>query len=144
VQTLWRRRIVAVGDRDAIGDLGAKVREAQKVLRLAARFFDDVQVKTDLLAGYQPTEKQIGRYFRELDPNPDGGNKTRARNTRKRLWQFFEAGRGQEIVGIRHTAWAAYQAVTDLGTTADRPGVVANENGQAGDSNLSGSDQDIA
>lgn len=48
------------------GDLGAKVREAQKVLGLAERFYDDMQIKADLLANYYPTKKQIAAYFLDL------------------------------------------------------------------------------
>ena len=96
------------------GDLGAKVREAQQVLGLAARFYDDVQIKVDFLAGYRPTKQQVGKYFQELFPNPIEGNTTRARNTRQRLWELFEHGRGQDIAGIRHTGWAAYNAVTEF------------------------------
>ena len=96
------------------GDLGAKVREAQKVLGLAARFYDDVQVKADYLARRYPTQHQLSQYFKQLFPDPDVGNKTRARNTRRRLHELFENGRGQDICGIRHTSWAAYNAVTEF------------------------------
>jgi len=102
------------------GDLGAKVREAQKVLGLAARFYDDVQIKADALAGYFPTKRQLGYYFRELVPNPAEGSRTRARNVRKRLWELFEQGKGQDIQDIRYSAWAAYNAVTEF-TDHHRP-----------------------
>ena len=36
------------------GELEAKIQEAQKVLGLANRFYDDLQPKIDLLAGYLP------------------------------------------------------------------------------------------
>ncbi|REJ91785.1 MAG: DUF932 domain-containing protein [Planctomycetota bacterium] len=95
------------------GDLGAKVREAQEILGLAARFYDDVQVKVDRLASRYPTKAQVAEYFRSLYPNPKASNKTRARNTRKELFQLFEAGRGQNIYEVRHSWWAAYNAVTE-------------------------------
>lgn len=96
------------------GDLGTKVREAQKVLGLAARFYDDVQVKADHLAGYYPTKMQLAKYFKDLYPNPTEGSRTRASNTRRRLWDLFEHGRGQDIPQIQFSAWAAYNAVTEL------------------------------
>ena len=96
------------------GDLGAKVREAQKVLGLASLFYDDVQIKVDFLAGYYPTKQQIGAYFRELVPNPKDGNQTRARNIRKHLWKLFENGRGQDIAEVRYSAWTVYNAVTEF------------------------------
>ena len=95
------------------GDLGAKVREAQTVLGLAAGFYDDVQVKADLLASYFPTRTQLERYFESLYPNPAAGNKTRASNVRTDLFRLFEEGKGQDIPTIRHSAWAAFNAVTE-------------------------------
>jgi phage/plasmid-like protein (TIGR03299 family) len=96
------------------GDLGAKVREAQKVLGLATRFYDDVQIKANLLGNYFPTKKQIARYFLGLVPNPADANRTRARNIRKQLWHLFENGRGQDIPAVRYSAWAAFNAVTEF------------------------------
>ena len=96
------------------GDLTAKVREAQTALGLAARFYDDVQIKADHLAGYYPTKREIAKYFRELIPNPTDASRTRARNIRHRLWELFEQGMGQDISEIRHSAWAAVHAVTEF------------------------------
>ena len=96
------------------GDLAAKVREAQIVLGLAKRFYDDVQVKSDVLASFYPTKRQIAKYFRVVVPNPEQGSRTRARNIRRRLWELFETGRGQDIPQVRHSAWAAFNAVTEF------------------------------
>ena len=95
------------------GDLGAKVREAQTMLGLAARFYDDVQVKADRLASYYPTHTQLRCYFESLYPDPTEGNKTRAANVRTELFRLFEEGKGQNIPTIRHSAWAAFNAVTE-------------------------------
>lgn len=95
------------------GDLGAKVREAQKVLGLAVRFYDNVEVGINHLARQYPTKAQLANYFRALYPNPEEGNKTRARNTRKELFRLFEEGRGQDIYEVRNTWWSAYNAVTE-------------------------------
>lgn len=95
------------------GDLAAKVREAQKVLGLANRFYDDVQIKVDLLASHYPTSVQLKSYFETLYPDlPDGKNK-RAENIRSELVRLFDEGMGQDIPGIRHSAWAALHAVTE-------------------------------
>ncbi|MFN0021070.1 MAG: DUF932 domain-containing protein [Pirellulaceae bacterium] len=95
------------------GDLGAKVREAQKILGLATRFYEDVQIGVNRLADYQPTREQLDRYFRELYPNPTEGNKTRAENVRQELFRLFESGKGQDIPGVRGTAWAAFNSITE-------------------------------
>lgn len=95
------------------GDLAAKVREAQKVLGLAVRFYDDVQIKADLLASHYPTRDQLKHYFEALYPDsPEGSNK-RAENVRSELFRLFEDGIGQDIPGIRRTSWAALHAVTE-------------------------------
>jgi phage/plasmid-like protein (TIGR03299 family) len=93
------------------GDLETKVHEAQKVLGLANRFFDDLQPKIDLLAGYLPNRDQLSEFFGTLYPDPEGGNSTRAENVRAELFRLFDEGIGQDILGIRHSAWAALHAV---------------------------------
>jgi len=95
------------------GDLGAKVRQAQEVLGLAARFYDDVQVKVDILACHYPTPGQLTSYFQTLYPDPPNGKTKRADNIRSELVRLFEEGKGQAIPGIRHSSWAAYHAVTE-------------------------------
>lgn len=95
------------------GDLAAKVREAQEVLGLAHRFYDDMQIKVDVLANHQPTPSQLKAYFQSLYPDvPDGKNK-RAENIRSELFRLFEEGKGQDIPGIQHSTWAALHAVTE-------------------------------
>lgn len=95
------------------GDLGAKVSEAQKILGLAVRFYDDVQIGVNRLADFQPTRQQLDQYFRELYPDPVDGNKTRAANVRQELFRLFEQGKGQDMPGVKHTVWAAFNAVTE-------------------------------
>jgi phage/plasmid-like protein (TIGR03299 family) len=97
------------------GDLAAKVREAQEVLGLARRYYDDLEAKIDFLAGHHPTASQLARYFEALYPDPaDGAGNSRARNVRDVLHDLFERGKGQEIPAIRHSTWAAFNAVTEF------------------------------
>ena len=95
------------------GDLGAKVREAQKVLGLAQRFYDDVQLKINRLAGHYPTTAQLQNFFEALYPDPTTAGKVRAENIRQDLLHLFESGRGQDQYGVQHTTWAALNAVTE-------------------------------
>jgi len=96
------------------GNLPAKVREAQEVLGLARRYYDDLEIRVDFLAGHHPTAAQLARYFEALYPDPAEGSNSRARNVRDSLYKLFERGKGQEIPGIRHTSWAAFNAVTEF------------------------------
>ncbi len=95
------------------GDLSARVREAQFVLGLANQFYDDIKPKIDRLASFYPTSDQLLSYFSDLYPDPVDGNATHAKNVRAELFRLFEDGIGQDIPGIRHTAWAALHAVTE-------------------------------
>jgi phage/plasmid-like protein (TIGR03299 family) len=95
------------------GDLVTKVREAQKVLGLAHRFYDDLEGRINRLASHYPTAEQLANYFKTLYPDPIDAEKTRAENTRRELFRLFEHGKGQEIYDVRHTTWAALNAVTE-------------------------------
>ena len=97
------------------GDLTAKIRDAQRVLGLATKFYDDAQVKIDRLASVSPTQAQLDTYFKVLYPDPmkedDNG---KARQTRERLRELFGSGIGHDIPGIKDTWWTAYNAVTEM------------------------------
>ena len=95
------------------GNLSVKIAQAREVLGLAKHFYDDLDRRINHLASYYPTATQLGRYFAQLYPDPEEGNKRRAENTRTRLLELFESGRGQDLPEIRHTAWAAVNAVTE-------------------------------
>lgn len=96
------------------GDLQAKVQEAQKVLGIAHRFYEEVELKIDVLAHHYPTREQLDQLFSSLFPDPvENPDRSRAGCIRQELFHLFEHGRGQDIEGIRHTAWAALNAVTE-------------------------------
>lgn len=97
------------------GDLAAKIRDAQRVLGLATRFYDDAQSKIDRLASLSPTQAQLDSYFRVLYPDPpDGEDGGKARQTRERLQELFTTGIGHDIPGVKDTWWTAYNAVTEM------------------------------
>ncbi len=96
------------------GDLQTKIRQAQEVLGLARRFFDDAAGVIDRLAGYSPTPAQLATYFGQLYPDPDEGkDNARATKARAELQRLFEEGVGHDQPGVKATAWAAYNAVTE-------------------------------
>ena len=94
------------------GDLPTKIREAQRVLGLAERFYDDAAEKIDFLARNYLSTEQLESYFAALYPDSPDSTNRRAANVRQRLTSLFENGVGQDQADIRHTAWAAYNAVT--------------------------------
>jgi phage/plasmid-like protein (TIGR03299 family) len=95
------------------GNLASKVQEAQQVLGLAVRFFDDLEGQFDLMARHYPNSTQVSGYFKDLYPDPEEGNPSRAQNVRDELLRLFEHGQGQDIPEIKSTTWAALNAVTE-------------------------------
>ena len=96
------------------GDLRAKVAEAQEILGLAKRFYDDVGEHIDRLASHYPSRQQLEEYFTSLYPDAPNAKNRRAENVRSELFRLFEDGRGQNIPEVRMTTWAAFNAVTEF------------------------------
>lgn len=95
------------------GDLTAKVQQAQEVLGLAKRFYDDAQEQMDRLARHYPSHRQLEEYFRQVYPDSPEGPSTRAKNIREEFLRLFEQGIGHDMPEIRHSTWAALNAVTE-------------------------------
>jgi len=96
------------------GDLAAKVGEAQEVLGFAKRFYDDLEAKINHLAGHYPSHRQLQTFFESLYPDRENQSNSRAKNIRGELLRLFEDGVGQDIPEIRHSTWAAFNAVTEF------------------------------
>jgi phage/plasmid-like protein (TIGR03299 family) len=95
------------------GDLAAKVGEAQEILGFAKRFYDDLDEKINHLARHYPSQRQLDLYFKSLYPDQEQGKNRRAKNVRDELQRLFEDGIGQDIPEIRHSTWAAFNALTE-------------------------------
>jgi phage/plasmid-like protein (TIGR03299 family) len=97
------------------GNLESKIQEAQSVLCLAHRYFDDASAQIDHLASHYPSSTQLAAYFKALYPDPEEGKvNTRATNIRTELNRLFEEGTGHDEPTIKQTAWAAFNAVTEF------------------------------
>jgi phage/plasmid-like protein (TIGR03299 family) len=97
------------------GNLEGKIREAQSILGLAYRFFDDAAASINRLASYYPTQAQLSAYFKEIYPDPDEGKDSkRAMNIREELHRLFEEGIGHDTQEIKHSAWVAFNAVSEF------------------------------
>jgi len=96
------------------GDLAAKVAEAQETLGLAKQFYDDLGERINRLANHYPSRRQLDLYYESLYPDRADGQNQRAANIRLRLFDLFENGIGQDMPAIRHTTWAAFNAVTEF------------------------------
>jgi len=97
------------------GDLQTKIKEAQEILGLATRFYDDAEERINRLASYYPTPSQLSTYFKEIYPDPEEGkDNTRATNIRQELHRLFEEGIGHDAPDIKHSSWMAFNAVTEF------------------------------
>lgn len=96
------------------GNLEAKIKEAQRVLGLAQRFYDDAAAKIDNLASHYPSQEQLKQFFAALYPDPEEGkDNARAKNVREELHQLFEQGIAHDDPAIKGTSWMALNAVTE-------------------------------
>lgn len=96
------------------GDLRAKVRQAREVLGLAHRFYETIEPQINRLASHSPQVQQLAAYFQQVYPDSPNGPSARTTNVRQELLRLFEQGRGHDLPGIRHTTWAAFNAVTEF------------------------------
>jgi phage/plasmid-like protein (TIGR03299 family) len=100
------------------GDLASKVREAQRVLGLAERFYDALPEVIGGLAAHKPSVAQVQSYFKALYPDPENPAESPraakfAGETRDMLEDLFGSGAGHDMPGIKGSTWAAYNAVTE-------------------------------
>ena len=95
------------------GNLEAKVGEAQEILGLARRFYDELASKINQLAAFHPTRMQVESYFEVVYPDRLGHASSRTQNVRAKLLNLFETGRGQDLPETRFTAWTAFNALTE-------------------------------
>lgn len=100
------------------GDLAAKITEAQRVLGLADRFFDEFAEQANRLAAVKLDSNRVRAYFEAVFPAPEKPEEQKraaenARETWDALENLFVHGKGQDLPGVRRTLWAAYNAVTE-------------------------------
>jgi phage/plasmid-like protein (TIGR03299 family) len=95
------------------GDVEKKVDLARTTLGLAHKFFEAFGEGANLLSGYTPSKDQIEAYFRALYPDPKVGDPAKTKAIRMSLWGLFDQGMGQDLPGVRGTAWAGLNSVTE-------------------------------
>jgi len=96
-----------------VGDVLEKAKEAQKILGISMKFFDDFEGQARAFASRSVTSEALDLYFRSLVPDPKEGAPSRAITTRESLLRLFESGKGNDLPGVRGTLWAAVNAVTE-------------------------------
>jgi len=95
-------------------NLTNRVEQAQKALALAVKHHEKMEEFMRHLADTNMTASKMDEFINSLIPLPEEGKSmTRAENQQGQLLELFERGRGQDIPGVRGTAWAAFNAVTE-------------------------------
>lgn len=104
------------------GELRSKIEEAQRILGLSLRGYDDFEGQVRLAARTRISDAQRKAYFRSLfGPKPVANQEdgtadevsTQTRKVLERLETLFQSGRGNDEKGVRGSVWAAYNAVTE-------------------------------
>jgi phage/plasmid-like protein (TIGR03299 family) len=89
-----------------------KVREAQKALGIAQRYFEKFSTLTKILADTPFTSRQMKNLTELILPSEPGDEATKTQNIRNSIYSLWD-GRGRGIEDFRGTAWAAFNAVTE-------------------------------
>ncbi|TWT99791.1 hypothetical protein Pla108_07340 [Botrimarina colliarenosi] len=95
------------------GDVRTRINEARQLLGIADRRFQQYGEQINHLAKRSLSSSEVDFYFRALYPDQLDEKRGRSRAIRERLINLFEVGQGQDLPGVRHTAWAAVNAVTE-------------------------------
>lgn len=105
------------------GQVSVRIEEARRALGLVRRQVESTAAAYRALASHQLTESAARDYFRKIFPEParqddEDGDAFLDRYTRWQehqglLLKLFERGTGNQLAGVRGTAWAAYNAVTE-------------------------------
>lgn len=96
------------------GEIRSKVAEAQRVLGLTVKYYDDLSEVFNVFAKKQVARIEAEEYVKRLIPDPkDGKGNTRAEHTRQELLRLFETGRGNTVPGIRGSVWALVNGVSE-------------------------------
>jgi len=92
----------------------SKIEEARRILGLALNFYEKFESNVKLLATRNMTSQEIDEYFdRVLGIKENQEVSTRTENVKKELKYLQKFGKGNNVEGIKNTAWTVYNAVTE-------------------------------
>lgn len=97
------------------GNLGSKVDEARRVLGITVSFYTQWEAIANQLIDVKLNVEQAEAYFNKV---VFGGKKvdeeaTQLINRRNEMLNLFDSGKGQQIKGMEHSLWTAWNAVTE-------------------------------
>lgn len=95
------------------GDIRGRLDDTRQILGIAQRRFRTYEEQANRLANRPLNSAELDAYFEGLYPDRPDEQRGRSKAIRSRLTDLFETGRGQDLPGVRHSAWAALNAVTE-------------------------------
>jgi len=112
--------MTAIGDAESsinirhTGEIGVKVTEAQRILGLTVKYYDELSHVYNALANKDVTQVEVREFLKKLVPDTkDGEATTRTQNIRHEIEHLYQSGKGNDLPGIKGTAWALVNGVTD-------------------------------
>lgn len=96
------------------GDVKGRVDAAFKALGLVKKQFGELEAFFKFLASRPLFGENLKNVVADIFPSPEGEKaSTRLQNIRDAVMTRIETGKGVEIPGVRGTAWAAFNGVTE-------------------------------
>lgn len=95
------------------GDIKSRLDEARTLLGIAQERFRTFGDQANRLARRSLNTAEVDSYFEGLFPDRADQKRGRSKAIRQRMTHLFEHGCGQDLPGVRHTTWAAMNAVTE-------------------------------
>ncbi len=99
-----------------MGNIRTKVNEAHRILGITIDYYNQFEQIAKKLVDVKLNVKKVETYYETLlfkDKKPDEIS-TNLINKKNRLLYLFEYGKGNQLSEVRHSAWAAYNAVTEM------------------------------
>lgn len=96
-------------------DVHDRVREAYNLLHIVNEAFDRAAVSMKAMAKVHLNQEQLKRYFEAVLPTPAEHlevERAKALHRHARWAELFSDGDGNRMAGVRGTAWAAYNGIT--------------------------------
>lgn len=94
--------------------LGSRVQDVRKQLGIMSGMFDTFEELSKTLVSRQLTHKEFEDLVKGaglVTPEEDGTLSTRAYNIMSEVSRMFDRGRGNDLPGVKHTAWGAFNAI---------------------------------
>ena len=97
------------------GSIKDKIKEARMVLGIANKAYDSFEIIAKELVKKEMSDAAANKYFDDLvfENDPKRREENLLNDRFNRLLYLFNEGKGNDAEDIQHTAWAAYNAVTE-------------------------------